>query len=244
MLLIAETENENEQKKHSLIRTSATTLFIIGFTYWIFPGIIPFGFFEFWRLDNNLIFNGIKSSWPIFCWCVVVTLVIHTFTTNSRIVNRNAEDLLKGGFVISLFAGIVEEILFRWIFFFGAIVGVKLSNFLFFGWLGFGIPEWFYNTVVAPVNNFFTLGKISGILYNPLGWFLGSAVIIANVKFRDGHKYLGWFGYINSWFIGIFLFWILFEYGLPACIAVHFIYDMLIFIVRYVDAAIERARGL
>lgn len=229
---------EEEKKQENYILSAVVALIIIAITYWLFPGVIPFSFFEFWRMDNNLIYAGIKSSWILFCWGTGVTFLFRLFTRNERSVNEEAEKFLTGGFWISTWAGIVEEILFRWIFFFSAIALAILSNFLFFG-----LSAWIYDAIVAPVSNFITLGKISGILYHPLGWFIGSAVIAANAKFRDGHKYLGWFGYVNSWFVGIFLFWILFQYGLPACIAVHFLYDFFIFIVCYIDAAAERALG-
>lgn len=208
----------------------------------LFPKAIPFGLFEFWAITGPLL-DGIIAGWPIFAWGAGISIIGAVLTRNNPEVNRNAERLLWGGFFISAFAGITEEIAFRWLIFLNAIWGIKLTNFLFFDFAGFGIPRIIYTYVVAPVTNFVTVGQARGIIYHPLGWFVGSAVIAANAKFRDGHKYQGIFGWINSWFGGLFLFWLMFKHGLVACIIVHFLYDMLIFIVAYIDAAIERARG-
>jgi hypothetical protein len=41
----------------------------------------------------------------------------------------------------------------------------------------------------------------------------------------------------------MFFFYLMFTYGLVAAIVVHFLYDALIFFVRYLDEVIERAQG-
>lgn len=53
----------------------------------------------------------------------------------------------------------------------------------------------------------------------------------ASVSFRDQHEYLGWFGWINSWFMGMVFFWLLFNYGLFTAIAAHALYDMIILVM-------------
>lgn len=164
-------------------------------------------------------------------------------TLNKPEFNRHAEKVLVDGVNVSVVAGLSEEIVFRWLLFLNAIWFLKLSNWMFFGWLGFGMVEHLYLWVLAPVANFFTLGQMSHLFYHQAGWFVGAAMITANAKFRDGHMYLGFLGFVNSWFIGMYLFWVMFRYGLPAAILVHFLYDLFIFCVIYVDAAIERSNG-
>jgi hypothetical protein len=207
---------------------------------WLWPKTIPFGTFEFWKKQQ--IFEGIIASWPIFVWGCGVTLIHAFFTRNRPDVNRNAESLLIGGAVVSIIAGVFEEMIFRWTIFLSGIVAIKVSNFLFFGFLGFGIPEWFQVNISGPVVNFLTLGKMKWLVID-MGWVVGAATIAANAKFRAEHAYLGPFGLVNSWIIGFFLFWVMFNYGLLTSIIVHFLYDMFIYIVKYVDAAIERERG-
>lgn len=95
----------------------------------------------------------------------------------------------------------------------------------------------------GPVINWLTLGSLSGWIVNKDVWFIGAGMITANGLFRDGHKYLGPVGYVNSWFIGMFMYFLLQEYGLVACIVCHFLYDLLIFGVRYIDMVLERMLG-
>lgn len=237
MLLTRKKKSEKEPGKNFLV--SAFWAFIaILFIKWLFPSAIPFGLFEFWTAKAPL-WLAIKASWPIFLWASSMTFIFYFLYPNVSYINNGSKEGLLEGFVISTVAGLTEEIAFRWLFFLNAIWSVKLINWLFFGFLGFGIPQVFYTYLIVPAANFFTLGSFAGILYHPYGWFVGAAVIIANAKFRDGHKYLGFFGYINSWFIGMFLFWILFQYGLLACIVVHFLYDFLIYFIRYIHSVIE-----
>lgn len=205
-----------------------------------FPGAIPFGIFDFLGIKGGL-GDWLKSAWPIFAWAIGATAAYSILTKNDRQANQEAEQIFGKGIVRSIIAGVVEEILFRWWIFLGMIVSVQIFNFFFFGFLGFGISEWLYLNIMGPIANFFTLGKMEWILFHPAGWFVGSAVLSANAYFRDGHKYQGPIGWINSWFIGMFMFYLLFQYGLLACIVVHFLYDLFIFLVRYIDRVIERA---
>lgn len=200
-----------------------------------FTGAVPFRFFEFWRMNG--VVTWLADSWPIFAWGISATAVHSIMTRNDGNVNRNAEDILVSGFFRSTLAGVAEEIVFRWLAFYNAIWGAKLSNFLLLGFTKF-----MYLYVAAPAADFFTLGKMGHLLYQP-DWAVGAGLISANAFFRDGHKYQGIVGFVNNWFIGLFMFWLLFKHGLVACIVVHFLYDMFIFVVQYVDAAVERKLG-
>ena len=189
--------------------------------------------------------GGIRwyAAWPLFAWGTGISLICVLYTKNDRRMNRNAEDILVDGTIISVIAGVVEEITFRWLFFLGNIVSLKITNFLFFGFFGFGIPEWTHLHILGPIVDIITLHGLTPYLFHHTGWAVGAAMIATNSFFRDGHKYQGVFGWTNSWFGGMFFFYLMFTYGLLAAIAVHFLYDFLIFLVRYIDAAIERAQG-
>ncbi len=236
-------QKEEEKKKPGCFVTSAiTTLFVIGAVNFLWPDTIPFKFMEFWFIKGSL-WEPLKHSWIFFLWGAGLTTVHAVLTRNKPEDNRNAEGIALHGTARSIFAGVMEEICFRWILFYGAIISLTFVNWLFFGWLGFGIPHFFYTKLLIPVANLTTLGILKPILYSSHGWIVGAAVISCNGRFRDGHSYQGWFGWINSWFAGMFLFYIMFTYGLPAAILVHFLYDFLIDIVMYVDHAAERAMG-
>ncbi|MDO8600757.1 MAG: CPBP family glutamic-type intramembrane protease [bacterium] len=239
MLFEENGENRWSQKFWSKILGS---IFVLPFIMWIWPWAVPFRFFEFWGVRGT-VSEWLYTAWPIFAWGTGVSLILALFTRNKRDTNRHAERILVGGTLISIFAGVIEEITFRWLFFLGGIISVKVGNFLFFGFFGFGIPSWFHLNVFGPIANWTTLYALKPYIFHETGWAVGAAMLATNAFFRDGHKYQGWFGWVNSWFGGMFLFWIMFQYGLPAAILIHFIYDFLIYAVRYLDAAIERALG-
>ena len=208
----------------------------------LFPDAIPYHFFDAWKTHGTTLWEALQFSWPLFVWAAGFTGTVALVTRNSKTTNLYAEEDLKEGLVISLIAGITEEIEFRWLMFYIAIAATQLINGLFFGWwwFHFGVPEWFYVNVLGPVVNCATVGLIHDILFSPLGWFIGSAVLVTNKNFRNGHAYLGIIGFVNSWYIGFYWFAVMFGYGLFAAIVVHILYDALIFVIGYIDKVIER----
>lgn len=226
-----------------LLWLALVTFSFIAVFEWLFPSVIPFKMFELWHTKGTL-WEWVTSVWIIFAWGAGLTALISLLTTNTPWVNRYAEGIMIRGFFTSLWAGVMEEVLFRWLVFFTSIVGLKIFNFFLLGFVGLGVLKFWYLWVMGPLANFVTLGAMEDVLFrHPGGWAVGAAVLASNGFFRDGHKYQGWFGLVNSWFIGMVMFWLLFRYGLVAAIVVHFLYDLFIDIVRYIDAAIERALG-
>ncbi len=111
-----------------------------------------------------------------------------------------------------------------------AMVLIPLSNFLLLGFAGLNIVNWLYQSISVPVSNFFTLGLMHAHIFtNP--WVVGAALVSAAGKFSGAHAYLGLIGIINSWFAGVFLFWIMFNYGMITGMVIHFIYDATILVV-------------
>jgi hypothetical protein len=210
----------------------------------LWPGVIGMGTFELWSIKQGNWLTWLWIDLPIFIWGSGITLIVRIFNLNLFEEIECPEEFLVIGTSISLWAGIMEEICFRWIIFFGAIVSAKITNFLFFGWLGFGLTSWLQIHLFGPINNWVTLGYLSKQLADPANWAIGAGLLSANAFFRDGHKYQGYFGWVNSWFIGMFLFWVTFNYGLPAAILIHFVYDFLIFFTRYLDSVYKRRKGL
>ncbi len=224
-------------QKFALSVMSVVLMLLVLLFMAIWPSIFPFSFLEFWTIEkwsNDVFWN----AWPLFAWGVGVTTIVSLVTRNEAHHNRFAEQFLSKGFAISLMAGVFEEIVFRWLLFFLAIPLV-----IFLNGITFGLYGWFYETVLGPIADVTSLGKLHHMLFGEYGWVIGAAIVSANAQFRNGHTYQGLLGLINSWFIGMFLFLIMFEHGLPMAIAIHFLYDMFIFVVRYVDAAIERMLG-
>lgn len=101
----------------------------------------------------------------------------------------------------------------------------------FFNWITFGLVHWFFANLFIPVANWLTFGALAPQLL-ATNWVLGAAIVSAAGDFRDAHKYLGLLGYINSWFMGMLLFWLMFRYGIFTAMVAHAIYDMILFVAR------------
>ncbi|MBX9879642.1 MAG: CPBP family intramembrane metalloprotease [Candidatus Obscuribacterales bacterium] len=242
-------DGEPDEKTSFLVNAIALAvwaLFSLGYYTFVkanWPWVVPYGFLDLWEQ------RGVWTDWlaagaPMFIWAVILNGVILFNTTNKPEQNRHAEKGFLWGLVKSIWAGVSEEILFRWLIFMGAFAALALSNYLFFGALfHFGVAEWFQLNVGGPLNDLCSGGYMHKYINNPENWMLGAAILSANTKFRDGHKYQGTLGLVNSWFAGLFLFYIMFNYGLLAAILVHALYDIICYTVGYLDCIIERAGG-
>ena len=207
------------------------------------PWVVPYGFWDLWQ-THGTIADWLTAGIPMFIWAIVLNGLILFNTKNKPEQNRHAEGGLVFGIIRSVWAGVSEEILFRWLIFMGAFAAIACCNFLFFGgWLHFGVAEFLQVHLTGPVADFCSTGYMHQYLNNTENWMLGAAIISANIKFRDGHKYQGLLGLINSWYAGLFLFYIMFNFGVPAAILVHAVYDILCYTVAYLDCIIERAQG-
>jgi hypothetical protein len=238
----AESDEKTKNQENPFERAFWSSVVIL-FVKLLIPAALPFAVFSFWQTRGGPT-DWVSSVWFIFVWGVGVTAIFAFLTRNDWLKNRNAEQILVGGAFISVAAGVIEEIIYRWLAFLAAIPLLLVSNWVFGGWLfGTGLPEWLFTHAFGPLANWVTFGALHEQLSHPYGWQVGAALLAANAAFRNGHKYQGPLGVVNSWFLGMVFFWILFEYGLLAAIAVHFLYDMFLFVVEYVDAAIERKLG-
>lgn len=206
--------------------TAVFSLLLIGLFYsrldeWIGLGL---DFFFPWESRGSLD-EGVARVWPIYVWAAGMTLLVGLI----EIARRQPRDyepgylFVKGTFV-SLCAGFFEEVLYRWLAFFAALSFIKFMNIL-----TFGLFEWAYTTFLIPAANWVTFGILEPQLYGPSGWLFAAAVLSANYNFQEGHKYLGFFGWVNSWFIGMVMFFLVFNYGLWAAIVAHVVYDFCVF---------------
>lgn len=223
------------------------TLAAIGFIFILatkvfIPGAIPFDTFQVWEAKGTF-WEVFQTSWFAFAWAGAVTTFVCAVTRNDWFKNLNAEAYLERGLLISIIAGVTEEISFRWIFFYSSIALVQGLNWILFGWTGHGLLEWLFVNVLGRGANVLTFHGLSFYLVGGAAWSVGAGILAANGFFQNGHRYLGTFGYVNSWFVGMLFFRIMLLHGIVAAIAVHFLYDMLIFVIQYIDARIERRQG-
>ncbi len=216
---------------------------VIIFVSYFYPTFLPWGAFGLLRIKGS-VGEWFQASYWLLAWGFGVTFIASVASLaagNDWVEVKYAEERLLERLLMSVWAGVVEEICHRWIIFLAAIPIITVGNYLIFGFLGFGVGEFFQVHISGPVANFFTLGILKEFLADPGKWAIGAAILSSNASFRNGHKYLGWFGFINSWFIGMFFFSLMFRFGLPAAIVIHFFYDALIFTIQYIGMVIERA---
>jgi len=195
----------------------------------IYPSVFPFPIFSLWKTNGNVA-QWFIAGLPLMLW----TLVLNLFLL--FVVRRSAEKynpllrlqpmppsqlVREQGVFFGGVAGIMEEIVFRWLWFLHLIPVAKIMNFLFFGFAGVGIPERLQQYVTGPLVNILTLGKLHDYLFHSSGWAVGAAMLMSNTLFKDGHRYQGPIGTLNAWIGGMYFFWLTFHYGLPAAMLVH-----------------------
>lgn len=178
--------------------------------------------FKFWYLVDNIPLAVIQIA-PLFVYALILALV----STKDIQKIKAKEVVLLRSIYLSVMAGILEEIGYRCIFIFAAMIPIAIIDFLLFG-----IATWINQVIIFPIVNLLTLGLMAGTIYG-LPPLLIAGAIDANLTFRDGHKYQSAFGYINSWFVGMYLLFIMFTQGLLIAIFVHMIYDLIFDFVRY-----------
>lgn len=186
--------------------------------------------------------DAISDVWPIFLWGFGVTFMISVY---NRSRNSIFHGMWHGWFKAvwaSCNAGLFEEMIYRWLYFSVALVLMPAFNVLTFGFW-----RWLNTEVLLPVANWATFGILQPQLIDG-NWIIGAAILSANSDFRDEHKHLGLLGYMNSWYLGIIMFYLMFHYGLLSAIAVHILYDISVFTAEsivsgYYEAQYSRRRS-
>lgn len=104
------------------------------------------------------------------------------------------------------------------------ICGVVLTYWFF---TGLNPVHLGYEYVIVPTIWLVTFGTFSGVLYDsevPRLFIFGA--VLANAWFRDGHKYQGLLGVVNSWIVGFVMLHAMLHYGLWTAVILHVTYDL------------------
>lgn len=243
-----EKTEEKEDFFFSVFKAVLITLPILLFLKWLMPDVIPFGVFEFWKLNPLNILGAMISFYPLLIYGFGVQFLFSVFRNHNHSDLQDAEEHFGMGVLISAMAGFFEELLFRWIYFLSAMIGLQVANFLCFGFISWMFGDWFswvelprllYTYILIPLADFFTLGYLHSLLVTT-PWWIGAAIISTNGRFRNEHAYLGIYGYINSWYGGMIFYVVVFSYGLPAAMCLHFLYDVCVFWGSYVAKVLHR----
>jgi hypothetical protein len=223
-------------------RAATWYLGVILAAYFLCPKIFPVGLFQFFGASRTI--AGIIAAWPIFLWGVVVTTIAsiawYCRSHGSNLELWDAEEKYKESVEMAVFAGILEELVYRWVIFYWAIVVFWALNSIAAACAGKEVMRWIFTAGLGPMADYFTFGHAHTLLYG-YGWLVGLSILFSNFMFQRGHWYLGLIGWINSFYIGMFMFYLMFNYGILAAIIAHFLYDFFIFTLEYMCAVMVRA---
>ena len=249
-------------------------LAVAGLGVWFIEFLRP-SFFNYPYFSWNINWGDVFLFWPLFLYGFVMAALscLAIFKSNQK------NEIFALGVVISVLAGIWEELGFRAVFICYAMIGLLFLNFflsfgaglvgvipgiiiiglgiyffyeskdvaaavlvgggLFLGWMGlsWGIGTdpvyWFYRVAVVPLINFVTVGQFESVFYGGHDPFFIFGAIVANAWFREGHKYQGIAGVINSWVFGFVMLYATVTYGLLIAVILHVVYDLEFNFVQY-----------
>lgn len=221
-----------------------TMPFVLAIAYLVWPEVMPYGFLELWTPKGSTEEAWTIALGPLLLWAVVLQTGVAIKQWYDLRRGPKPMDVLVGGFLASIWAGFVEEILFRWLLFLSAIALAVFGNWLIFGFVGqgYGVVEWWHNNLFGPIANFMTFGYLAEYLARPDAWSIGVALLVMNGFFRNGHAYQGLIGFVNSWFVGMYFFWLTLTFGLLGAIVAHFAYDLVVAVTLAVLHAIAQHR--
>lgn len=176
--------------------------------------------------------EAMMSVWFIFAWGFGLQSLVQIYRVFRREPREaNLPRLLRHGIYMSIHAGFFEEIIFRVYAFLSFVIATLWINAHTGGWL-----ETIATATILPLANLLTLGLFQDQISD---WAIGLGLIAGSLFFRSAHLHYGKFSKLNVWFIGLVMFWLLFNYGLPAAIAAHFLYDFCVFTAIALTAPIQ-----
>lgn len=218
------TDVEQQDKPESILGKGLKALILVGFVASYMPKHMPFSFFHFWKSTGS-IGDWIIAALPVCLIGVVSSVAFYGSLKKHGIQESDSPAIMStAGIFISAISAIMSEISIRWLVFYASILGATFTNWILTKIFGFALIEWLDLNIAAHVANFFTFGLMHEWLFHPENWAIGAGVLIANAFFRDWHQPENLLGATTSWYTGMFLFWMMFTYGLPAAIVAHFIY--------------------
>lgn len=235
-------EAQDRQREHlvTMIGAIIEAAIAVGLIVWLWPGGFPIDLGSLWWKDATFA-EMFSSSWPVLAWGVVASLLAAMLSKKTVDHRIFAGNIYRSNLAVSVQAGVFEEVLYRFLYPVLYMAFLPVFNWVMFGWNGGGLVKWFYSDWLIPIANWATFYKLSDYLVT-IPWFIGAAIISANASFRDGHKYQGIIGLTNSWFIGMYMFFLMFNYGLVVAIVVHALYDIIIFTTDYFDTLWDNRR--
>lgn len=238
---------QETQRRHLALmaKVAAALAATLALVAALWSAYIPYGPFELWVPKAGPL-TWLAVALPGAAWGTLLQGILE-LRRSRRMTKLDVFDfplptkILSDGTRVSLVAGVLEEIIFRWALFLLFLFLYAVLNFPFKA-IGIDVDPLLHGMFLTPVADLFTFGMLHDVLYHDAGWHVGAAMLTANAFFRDGHKYLGKLGWANSWFMGMYFFWAALRFGLPAAIVAHALYDLTVF-GTVAAAASARRRG-
>lgn len=182
----------------------------------VFTGTVA-GIWEEIGYRGLFIFTGILTiiiSNFCFKWALLILAILAVVLCIIFILNSDGGHILK----LIILVGIAVPICYK----------IVNSNF------GHNPIYWFYEHIMFSIWHYVSFGFLDSIIYNKHYSFLFiTAAMSANVTFRDGHKYQGLFGWLNSWMIGYVLLHAMMNHGIVVAIIIHSLYNFSISVIGY-----------
>ncbi|HEU5114572.1 MAG TPA: hypothetical protein VFT82_02280 [Candidatus Paceibacterota bacterium] len=168
------------------------------------------------------VWEEIAYRWIFICYAMIIIMVTNLIF--GSVLGWIATAVLGGAAIYCFMERKIVAMIFCVL---GAVCAV---------WLALHVnPVYlFYDYVLVPVINLTTLHEMKPILYGNYGKLFIFGAIAANAWFRNGHKYQGPFGLVNSWYAGMALLYATLTYGLWTAVVVHALYDIEFHAVRFV----------
>jgi hypothetical protein len=223
---------EEEEVLFSKQVINFVTVVVAGVGVWaigmIFPDFFVYPYFKWAGWGTVLRF------WPLFLEGVAINLLPLIAETRWPMRARESKRLFEWELVTYSFAGVWEELGFRWAFICYVMIVIVVANSVLGAVFGWHDPMYALYGFVALVIHFTTLTLMDPVLYDSHQPFLIFGALIANWCFYNGHKYEGFYGALNAWYCGLIFLYATLTYGLWTAIVVHAVYDVQVAVLRYI----------
>lgn len=191
----------------------------------------PFTLLSLWEMKGTPV-DWFLVSWPLLLWGVLFNCGRSFFTDISRTIadkwDSKKKHFMRANMGIWSLFPFLEEIVHRWL-----LLLLLMPTLVALDFITFGFIQYSHYNFLAPLCDAVSFGYLADWLYHPV-WAVGAAIIVSNLLFSAQHLYQGWFGAINSLIIGFFFFWCTFTYGLLSAIAIHSVYNLLLYTTIYI----------
>lgn len=195
----------------------------------------PFEFGSLMWGDSNLM-HILKTAVPFVVFTGTINIIIALRVTRGLPEKLVACEVYKIELRMNARAGVIEELVYRFLVLLVFIPFAELVNYLFGGFSDNhqGPLAWATNGFIAPFFNGVSFGIVEEQMMGA-SWALALSILISNMLFTKGHIYQGLLGVYHSWFMGFGFFYLTFTHGLVIAMIFHALLNSLVSTIVYAD---------